>query len=79
MEVDTLPFNAGAKSAATILCADCGAPVDGTVSGAFCIDCLKLKSDGNGDSMYDLFKNASDFFSYCGDSARSNPAHVPRL
>ncbi|ORY02067.1 nonsense-mediated mRNA decay protein [Clohesyomyces aquaticus] len=46
MEVD-LPvhFNPGTKSAATILCADCGAPVDGTISGAFCYDCIKLKTD----------------------------------
>ncbi|KAF2871436.1 nonsense-mediated mRNA decay protein 3 [Massariosphaeria phaeospora] len=38
-------FTPAPKSAATILCADCGAPVDGTIAGAFCYDCLKLKTD----------------------------------
>jgi nonsense-mediated mRNA decay protein 3 len=36
------------KNSATILCADCGAPVDGTISGAFCYDCIKLKTDVTG-------------------------------
>ncbi|KAF2010026.1 nonsense-mediated mRNA decay protein [Aaosphaeria arxii CBS 175.79] len=38
-------FTPAPRTAATILCADCGAPVDGTISGAFCIDCIKLKTD----------------------------------
>jgi len=46
MEVDApIHYNPGERSAATILCADCGAPVDGTISGAFCYDCIKLKTD----------------------------------
>lgn len=46
MEVDTpLQFIPAQRTAATILCADCGAPVDGTISGAFCYDCIKLKTD----------------------------------
>ncbi|KAF2197396.1 nonsense-mediated mRNA decay protein-like protein 3 [Delitschia confertaspora ATCC 74209] len=46
MEVDSpVHFNPAQKTAATILCADCGAPVDGTISGAFCYDCIKLKTD----------------------------------
>ncbi|KAF9739209.1 ribosome-binding protein [Paraphaeosphaeria minitans] len=50
MEIDTpLAFTPGAKSAATVLCADCGAPIDGTQSaGAFCYDCIKLKTDVTG-------------------------------
>ncbi|KAF2703689.1 nonsense-mediated mRNA decay protein-like protein 3 [Pleomassaria siparia CBS 279.74] len=49
MEVDTaVHFTPAPKSAATILCADCGAPVDGTISGAFCYDCIKLKTDVTG-------------------------------
>jgi nonsense-mediated mRNA decay protein 3 len=46
MEIDSgLHFTPAPKNAATILCADCGAPVDGTISGAFCYDCIKLKTD----------------------------------
>lgn len=47
MEVDTpVQFTPVAQTAATILCADCGAALDGTKAvGAFCFDCLKLKSD----------------------------------
>ena len=46
MEFDLpMHFTPAPKSAATILCADCGAPVDGTISGAFCYDCIKLKTD----------------------------------
>jgi nonsense-mediated mRNA decay protein 3 len=46
MEIDApVHFTPGTKTAATILCADCGAPVDGTISGAFCYDCIKLKTD----------------------------------
>jgi nonsense-mediated mRNA decay protein 3 len=46
MEVDNgLAFAPIPKNAATILCADCGAPIDGTISGAFCYDCIKLKTD----------------------------------
>ncbi|KAF1993226.1 nonsense-mediated mRNA decay protein 3 [Amniculicola lignicola CBS 123094] len=46
MEVDNpIAFRPTQKNAATILCADCGAPVDGTISGAFCYDCIKLKTD----------------------------------
>lgn len=50
MEVDTpLQFTPEPKSAATVLCADCGAPIDGTQSaGAFCYDCIKLKTDVTG-------------------------------
>ncbi|OCK78772.1 nonsense-mediated mRNA decay protein 3 [Lepidopterella palustris CBS 459.81] len=47
MEVDTpLRFQPQAKSAATILCCNCGAPIDGTTSaGALCYDCIKLTVD----------------------------------
>ena len=47
MEIDggAMAFAPQQKNAATILCADCGAPVDGTISGAFCYDCIKLKTD----------------------------------
>jgi nonsense-mediated mRNA decay protein 3 len=46
MEVDSpIHFTPAPKNAATILCADCGAPVDGTIQGAFCYDCIKLKTD----------------------------------
>ncbi|KAF2736164.1 nonsense-mediated mRNA decay protein-like protein 3 [Polyplosphaeria fusca] len=47
MELDTpVQFAPVPQTAATILCADCGAALDGTKSvGAFCYDCLKLKSD----------------------------------
>lgn len=47
MEVDTpLSFQPGAQSAATILCCNCGAPIDGTTSaGAMCYDCIKLTVD----------------------------------
>lgn len=49
MEIDSpLAFTPAPKNAATILCADCGAPVDGTLSGAFCYDCIKLKTDVTG-------------------------------
>lgn len=50
MEIDSpLSFTPAPKSAATVLCADCGAPIDGTQSvGAFCFDCIKLKSDATG-------------------------------
>tara|TARA_R110002003_G_scaffold2756_3_gene24591 strand:- start:3469 stop:4965 length:1497 start_codon:yes stop_codon:yes gene_type:complete len=48
MEVDSQAFAPMPKNAATILCADCGAPVDGTISGAFCYDCIKLKTDVTG-------------------------------
>lgn len=48
MEVDSQAFAPAPKNAATILCADCGAPVDGTISGAFCYDCIKLKTDVTG-------------------------------
>jgi len=49
MEVDSgLAFVAAPKQAATILCADCGAPVDGTRNGAFCYDCITLKTDVTG-------------------------------
>ncbi|KAF1955837.1 NMD3-domain-containing protein [Byssothecium circinans] len=50
MEVDApLHFTPATKSAATVLCADCGAPIDGTQSaGAFCYDCIKLKTDVTG-------------------------------
>ena len=44
-----MQFTPAPKSMATILCADCGAPVDGTISGtAFCYDCIKLKTDVTG-------------------------------
>jgi len=37
-----------AKSAATILCCNCGAPIDGTVAtGALCYDCVKLSVDAS--------------------------------
>lgn len=50
MEIDApLQFTPVAKTAATVLCADCGAPIDGTQSaGAFCYDCIKLKTDATG-------------------------------
>lgn len=37
-----------AQSAATILCCNCGAPIDGTVAaGALCYDCVKLTVDAS--------------------------------
>lgn len=37
-----------AKSAATILCCNCGAPIDGTAAaGALCYDCVKLSVDAS--------------------------------
>jgi nonsense-mediated mRNA decay protein 3 len=51
MEIDgtiSLPSNSleSTQKVATILCCNCGAPIDGTTSaGALCYDCLKLNVD----------------------------------
>ncbi|KKY18922.1 putative nonsense-mediated mrna decay protein 3 [Phaeomoniella chlamydospora] len=49
MDLDTQHINLPANQAqtqATILCYNCGAPIDGTLSaGALCYDCLKLTTD----------------------------------
>ena len=50
MEVDSVPLAlpAQTKSAATILCCNCGAPIDGTAAaGALCYDCVKLSVDAS--------------------------------
>ncbi|KAK5939240.1 ribosome-binding protein [Knufia obscura] len=50
MEVDSVPLAlpTQAKSAATILCCNCGAPIDGTAAaGALCYDCVKLSVDAS--------------------------------
>ncbi|KAI9797448.1 MAG: ribosome-binding protein [Piccolia ochrophora] len=40
------PLVSGQQNAATILCCNCGAPIDGTSSaGALCYDCVKLSVD----------------------------------
>ncbi|EKG10785.1 NMD3 domain-containing protein [Macrophomina phaseolina MS6] len=48
MDLDNgaVAFQPGAQNAATILCCNCGAPIDGTSSaGALCYDCIKLTVD----------------------------------
>ncbi len=49
MDIDhpvALPFAYSQQTAATILCCNCGAPIDGTSSaGALCYDCVKLTID----------------------------------
>ena len=50
MEVDSVPvaLPTQPKSAATILCCNCGAPIDGTASaGALCYDCVRLTVDAS--------------------------------
>lgn len=50
MEVDSAPvaLPIQQKSAATILCCNCGAPIDGTVAaGALCFDCVRLTVDAS--------------------------------
>ena len=50
MEIDSAPvaLPAQQKSAATILCYNCGAPIDGTAAaGALCYDCVKLTVDAS--------------------------------
>ncbi|KAF2139280.1 uncharacterized protein K452DRAFT_254544 [Aplosporella prunicola CBS 121167] len=50
MDLDgAVSFQPGAQSAATILCCNCGAPIDGTsAAGALCYDCIKLTVDISG-------------------------------
>ncbi|KAI9799805.1 MAG: ribosome-binding protein [Sarcosagium campestre] len=44
--VPILPLPAGQRPQATILCCNCGAPIDGTsAAGALCYDCIKLSVD----------------------------------
>ncbi|KAI9705462.1 MAG: ribosome-binding protein [Candelina mexicana] len=44
--VSMQPLPVGQKSGATILCCNCGAPIDGiTSAGALCYDCIKLNVD----------------------------------
>jgi nonsense-mediated mRNA decay protein 3 len=47
MELDTsVPLEPSTKVSATILCCNCGAPIDGTkAAGALCNDCIKLTVD----------------------------------
>ncbi|KAK8437860.1 NMD3 family-domain-containing protein [Phyllosticta citricarpa] len=48
MDLDSgsISFQPGQQNAATILCCNCGAPIDGTQSaGALCYDCIKLTVD----------------------------------
>ncbi|KAF4305223.1 NMD3 domain-containing protein [Botryosphaeria dothidea] len=48
MDLDNgaVAFQPSAQNAATILCCNCGAPIDGTTSaGALCYDCIKLTVD----------------------------------
>ena len=47
MEVDSVPLpQVQARGQATVLCYNCGAPIDGTLSaGAVCADCLRLSVD----------------------------------
>ncbi|KAJ9669493.1 ribosome-binding protein [Coniosporium apollinis] len=46
MEIDTLAYTRPPPSAATILCCNCGAPIDGTkAAAALCDDCIKLTVD----------------------------------
>ncbi|KAJ4164487.1 hypothetical protein LMH87_006160 [Akanthomyces muscarius] len=49
MDLDDAPVSIGAQEhqvGATILCCNCGAPIDGTTSaGALCYDCVKLTID----------------------------------
>lgn len=51
MDLDTVPLHLPqhqSHTAATILCCNCGAPIDGTVSaGALCYDCIKLTVDAS--------------------------------
>ncbi|KAK5078878.1 ribosome-binding protein [Lithohypha guttulata] len=50
MEVDSMPISLPVqeKASATILCCNCGAPIDGTVAaGALCYDCVKLTVDAS--------------------------------
>ncbi|CAG8961559.1 hypothetical protein HYFRA_00006093 [Hymenoscyphus fraxineus] len=47
--VSIAPQIRGAQTNATILCCNCGAPIDGTTSaGALCYDCVKLTIDVSG-------------------------------
>ncbi|WPH04625.1 60s ribosomal export protein nmd3 [Acrodontium crateriforme] len=46
MDIDTVSLQQRVNTAATILCYNCGAPIDGTqAAGALCSDCLKLTVD----------------------------------
>lgn len=49
MDVDTIPFRpreVDGNSAATILCCNCGTPINGaTAAGALCYDCVRLTVD----------------------------------
>lgn len=50
MEVDSVPISLPTQqpNSATILCCNCGAPIDGTVAaGALCYDCVKLTVDAS--------------------------------
>lgn len=50
MDVDSVPISLPTqqKNAATILCCNCGAPIDGTAAaGALCYDCVKLTVDAS--------------------------------
>ncbi|CUS14423.1 unnamed protein product [Tuber aestivum] len=47
MDLDTvqLPVSTGKAPIATVLCATCGAPIDGSTGVAMCYDCIKLNVD----------------------------------
>ena len=42
---DTLPLAPPSHGAPTILCCECGIPIDGTIAGAICESCLRTKID----------------------------------
>ncbi|KAF2091275.1 nonsense-mediated mRNA decay protein 3 [Saccharata proteae CBS 121410] len=49
MDAQGVAFQPVPQNAATILCCNCGAPIDGTASaGALCYDCIKLTVDISG-------------------------------
>ncbi|KAL9092642.1 MAG: hypothetical protein Q9159_000713 [Coniocarpon cinnabarinum] len=45
MATDTLPLAPPTQGPPTILCCECGVPIDGTIAGAICESCLRTKVD----------------------------------
>ena len=45
MATDTISLAPPTQGAATILCCECGIPIDGTIAGAICESCLRTKVD----------------------------------
>ena len=45
MATDIAPLPAASQSVATVLCCECGIPIEGTIAGAICESCLRTKVD----------------------------------